>query len=111
MTDIRFPGPHVFDPVAVDPETAKFNKMIEELLAKMLPTHQRTPHEIREERESGRSWLGPIKRLEEAQDRVVQGQLRLQRDARWPLLVLIADLLPRIPTLQPLTIARQWRYG
>jgi acetyl esterase len=74
MTDIPFLDPKVFDPEAVDPETAEFNKMIEELLAKMPPTHKATPQQIRKERESGKSWLGPIKRLDEAQDRVVRGQ-------------------------------------
>jgi len=65
----------VFDLEAVDTETAKFNKMIEELLASMPPIHKRTPQEVREERESGKSWLGPIKRLDdEAQERVVKGR-------------------------------------
>jgi acetyl esterase/lipase len=74
MTEIPFLDPRVFDPEAVDPETAKFNKTIEELLASMPPIHERTPQEVREERESGKSWLGPIKRLDEAQDRAVQGE-------------------------------------
>ena len=74
MTRINLPNPRVFGPEAVDPETAKFNKMIEELLATLPPAHERTPQEVRDERESGKSWLGPIKRLEEAQDRVIQGK-------------------------------------
>jgi acetyl esterase/lipase len=86
MTDIPFLDPQVFDPEAVDPETAKFNKKIEQLLATMPPTHKRTPQKIREERESGKSWLGPIKRLDEAQDRVVQG-----RNGDVPIRVFVPD--------------------
>jgi acetyl esterase/lipase len=74
MPESGFLDPRVFDPEAVDPETVKFNKRIEQLLATMPPTHMRTPQEIREERESGKSWLGPIKCLDEAQDRVVRGR-------------------------------------
>ncbi len=74
MAEINILNPGVFDLEAVDPETAKFNKMIEELLASMPPIHKRTPQEVREERESGKSWLGPIKRLDdeaqEANDRI-----------------------------------------
>jgi acetyl esterase/lipase len=86
MTDIPFLDPRVFDPEAVHSETAKFNKKIEQLLATMPPTHKRTPQEIRDERESGKSWLGPIKCLDEAQDRVVQG-----RNGDVPIRVFVPD--------------------
>ncbi|KPJ52655.1 MAG: hypothetical protein AMJ37_02510 [Dehalococcoidia bacterium DG_18] len=76
MTGIENPSPSVFDPEAVDPETAKFNKRLEKILATMPPPHTRTPQEVREDRESGKSWMGPIKRLNEGQDRVVRGQGR-----------------------------------
>ena len=74
MAKLSILDPRVFEPEAVDPETAKFNEKIEQLLATMPPPHKSTPQKIREERESGKSWLGPIKRLEEAQDRVVEGR-------------------------------------
>jgi acetyl esterase len=76
MTGIENLSPSVFEPEAVDPETAKFNKRLERVLATMPPPHTRTPQEVREDRESGKSWMGPIKRLDEGQDRVVRGQGR-----------------------------------
>ena len=74
MTDVNFVDSRVFDPEAVDPETEKFNKKIEALLATMPPTHTKTPQEVREERESGESWMGAIKRLDDARDRVVSSR-------------------------------------
>ena len=50
MSEIPFLDTRVFDPEAVDPETAKFNKKIEQLLAMMPPTHKRTPQEIRDKK-------------------------------------------------------------
>ena len=76
MTDISILNPEVFDPKAVDPDTARFNKMVEGLMATMPPAHKMTPQKIREERESGKGWMGPVKRLDEAKDRVVPGQNR-----------------------------------
>jgi acetyl esterase len=73
MTGIENLNPSVFDPQAVDPKTAKFNKKLEELLATMPRAYSRTPQEVREDRESGKSWMGPIRRLDEGQDRVVRG--------------------------------------
>ncbi|MGD2127286.1 MAG: alpha/beta hydrolase [Desulfobacteraceae bacterium] len=72
MTGIENLNPSVFDPKAVDPETAKFNKNLQALLAALPPAHSMTPQQVREERESGKSWMGPIKRLDEGQDRVVR---------------------------------------
>jgi acetyl esterase len=40
----------------------------------MPPAHESNPQKIRDERESGKSWLGPIRRLDEAEDRVVKGR-------------------------------------
>jgi acetyl esterase len=74
MAELTLLDPRVFKPEAVDPETAKFNKKIEQLLATMPPAHESTPQKIRDERESGKSWLGPIRRLDEAEDRVVKGR-------------------------------------
>jgi len=72
MTEINILNPSVFDPEAVDPETAEFNKRVEALISKMPPTHTRTPQEVRAERDSGEGWMGPIRRLDEARDRIVQ---------------------------------------
>jgi acetyl esterase/lipase len=66
----------VFDPRAVDPETASFTQRLEKILAALPPTHTRTPQELREERESGKGWMGPYKSLDEAKDRVVRGSGR-----------------------------------
>ncbi|MBW1800560.1 MAG: alpha/beta hydrolase [Deltaproteobacteria bacterium] len=76
MTDVNFIDSSVFDPESVDPETEKFIKKLEALLATMPPTHTKTPQEVREERESGESWMGAIKRLDEAKDRVVSSRGR-----------------------------------
>ncbi len=74
MSETIIIDPGVFAPEAIDDETAQMNKMIEDLLATQSPTHEREPQEVREERESGKSWLGPIKRVEEARDRVIRSQ-------------------------------------
>ena len=74
MAETEIINPDVFNPDAVEPETARFNRRLEKILARMPPTHTRTPQEVREERESGKGYMGPIKRLDEAQDRVVTGQ-------------------------------------
>ena len=63
----------LFSPEAVDEETAKFNEKLEALLATMPPTYTMTPQQIREGIELGKSFMGPIKRLDEGQDRVVKG--------------------------------------
>ena len=86
MTGIENLNGSVFDPQAVDPQTAEFNKKLEELLATMPRAYLRTPEEVREDRESGNSWMGPIKRLDEGQDRVVRG---LGRDV--PVRVFLPD--------------------
>jgi acetyl esterase len=86
MSEIENMNPSVFDPQAVDPQTAEFNKKLEELLATMPRAYLRTPEEVREDRESGNSWMGPIKRLDEGQDRVVRG---LGRDV--PIRVFVPD--------------------
>lgn len=71
MATIEFTDPRVFDPTSIDPETAKFNKGLERLLSKLPATHTRTPHELREEAETGKGWMGPFKKLAEASDRLV----------------------------------------
>jgi acetyl esterase len=71
MTEILLPDTGVFDPGAVDPETAAFNTRIERLIASLPPDHTRAPKDLREEKESGKGWMGPFRRLPEAKDRVV----------------------------------------
>jgi len=61
----------VFDPKSIDPETENFNKMIEETMSSQPPYYTMIPQKIRDERESGKSIWGPIKRLDEAQDRLI----------------------------------------
>jgi len=77
MTEMIILNPEVFDPKAVATDTARFNKMVEDLMARMPPIHKMTPQKVREDRESGKGWMGPVKRLDEAKDRVVPG---LNRD-------------------------------
>jgi acetyl esterase len=71
MVKIDFVDPKVFDPSSIDPETAKFNKGLERLMARLPPSHTRTIQELREETESGKGWMGPFRRLAAAKDRVV----------------------------------------
>ena len=68
--------PDVFNPDATSPEIAKFNRRLEKIIASMPPPQTKTPQELRDERESGKGYMGPIKRLDEAKDRVVTGQGR-----------------------------------
>jgi acetyl esterase/lipase len=63
--------PRVFDPSSIDPETARFNKALERVMAGLPPTHKRSPQELREEADSGKGWMGPVRKLPEARDRVV----------------------------------------
>ena len=71
MVKIDLVDPKVFDPSCIDPETAKFNKGLEKLMASLPPSHTRTVQELREETESGKGWMGRFRRLAEARDRVV----------------------------------------
>ena len=71
MVKIDLADPKVFDPSSIDPETAKFNKGLERLMASLPPSHTRSVAELREEIESGKSWMGRFRRLAEAKDRVV----------------------------------------
>ncbi len=74
MTELNTLDSRIFDPDALDPETEKFNKKLEGLLATMPPTHTMTPREVREEMESGKGLMGPIRRLEQGKDRIVPGK-------------------------------------
>jgi acetyl esterase len=66
----------LFSLEVVDAETAQFNEKLEALLATMPPTYTMTPEQIRDGIEAGKSFMGPIKRLDEGQDRFVKGRDR-----------------------------------
>jgi acetyl esterase len=74
MADVEMINPDLFKPDSIDSETASFNKKIEKMLATLPPIHTRTPQEVRDERESGKGYMGPIKRLDEGRDRIIAGQ-------------------------------------
>ena len=63
----------LFDPAADDAETAAFNERIEKELASAPPLYRFKPQVIRDARAAGHSVFGPIKHLDEAQNRVVKG--------------------------------------
>ncbi|UCF91219.1 MAG: alpha/beta hydrolase [Desulfobacterales bacterium] len=63
----------LFDPQAIDPETAAFNRKIEEELAAAPFLYTLEPQVIRDAREAGQSIFGPIKRSDEARTRRVPG--------------------------------------
>ena len=63
----------LFDPKSIDAETAKFNAELEEMFATMPPHTSQTPQAIRDARESGESWSGPIVRLDVAGERDIPG--------------------------------------
>lgn len=71
MTRVDLIDSGAFDPAAVSEETEKFNEGVERLMAKLPPTHTRTPEELREEREFGKGWMGPCRRLDAAKNRIV----------------------------------------
>jgi acetyl esterase/lipase len=63
----------LFDSAAIDPETAEFVERIEKELSTAPPLYKFEPQVIRDARAKGYSVFGPIKRLDEAQDRKVPG--------------------------------------
>jgi len=65
--------PKLFDPAAIDMETAAFNKKIEKELSSIRPLYTHEPQVIRDAREAGSSIFGPIKHLTEVEDRVISG--------------------------------------
>lgn len=66
-----FLGGDLFKPETISEETASFNKKLESILSRFKPTHKKTPEEVREETESGKGIFGPVKRLDEAKDRII----------------------------------------
>jgi acetyl esterase len=63
----------LFDPAAIDAETAAFNERIEKELSAAPPLYRFEPQVIRDARAAGYSVFGPVKHLDEAQDRLVPG--------------------------------------
>ena len=63
----------LFDPAAIDSETADFVKHIEKELSTAPPLYKFEPQAIREARAAGYSVFGAIKHLDGAQDRKVPG--------------------------------------
>lgn len=65
--------PSLFQAGAIDPETESINKLVEGLLATVPATNQRTPAEIRAEREAGSGIFPPLVLLPEARERFISG--------------------------------------
>jgi acetyl esterase/lipase len=63
----------LFDPKSIDAETAKFNAELEEMFATIPPHTSQTPQAIRDAREAGEIWSGPIVRLDVAKERHIPG--------------------------------------
>ncbi len=63
----------LFDPATIDLETSAFNEKIEKELSAMPPIYTLEPQVIRDARNAGLSVFGPIKHLDEVEDRVVSG--------------------------------------
>ena len=77
----------VFDPAAIAPETLRFNAELEATLAATPSILDVPPQVVREARAAGRSVLGPVVRLPEAEERLISGPagpipLRIVRPAR-----------------------------
>lgn len=66
-------SPALFDPKAIDPETAAFNARLEAFYATTPSIMSIPPHITRGLRESGNSVFGPLIRLPEGKDRMVSG--------------------------------------
>ena len=66
-------APELFDPAAIDTETSAFNQKIEKELSSKQPLYTLEPQVIREARDAGLSVFGPVKHLDEVEDRVISG--------------------------------------
>ena len=73
MSHSSIMDPTLFDPAAIDAETAAFIERIEKELSAAPPLYRFEPQVIRDARAAGHSVLGPVKHLDEAQDRLVSG--------------------------------------
>ncbi len=65
--------PKLFDPSAIDPETAAFNAQLEKLLEAGPWYPEQTPEELRALREAGKGIAGPIVLVEQARERSIPG--------------------------------------
>lgn len=65
--------PDVFDPAAVDEETARVNAEVEARLAEVPAVHQVPVAESRAAREEGRGPFGPLVRSDRAEERTIDG--------------------------------------
>jgi hypothetical protein len=63
----------LFDPAAIDRETSAFNEKIEKQLSAIRPLYTFEPQVIRDARDTGFSVFGPIKHLDDVEDRVISG--------------------------------------
>ena len=73
MSFISNDGIELFDPAAIDMETSAFNEKIEKELSNIRPLYTHAPQVIRDARGTGHSVFGPIKHLEDVEDRVISG--------------------------------------
>lgn len=71
MSFIYNDDPTLFDPAAIDMETSAFNEKIEKQLAAIRPLYTHEPQVIRDARDAGFSVFGPIKHLDDVEDRVI----------------------------------------
>ena len=63
----------LFEPAAIDAETAAFNERIEKELSAAPPLYRFEPQVIRDARAAGYSVFGPVKHLDQARSRFVPG--------------------------------------
>jgi hypothetical protein len=61
MSDRYCMDPSVFDPEKISPETARFNRGVENTLRGLLPTYTLPPQKLRDDREAGKG-LWPVNR-------------------------------------------------
>jgi acetyl esterase/lipase len=73
MSFIFNDGLKLFDPGAIDMETSAFNEKIEKELSAIRPLYTHEPQVIRDARDAGFSVFGPIKHLDDVDDRVISG--------------------------------------
>lgn len=65
--------PKMFAETAIDPETRGFNELIETTLASLPSVHTLAPQVIRDMREAGEGYFGPVVRVDWARDRSIEG--------------------------------------
>jgi len=73
MSNLYTIDPKLFDPAAIDAETAAFNERIEKELSAAPPLYRFEPQVIRDARAAGYSVFGPVKHLDQARSRFVPG--------------------------------------